>query len=131
MRWGGLSQLINQMQKLFSQYPISMCILDSYKMVQLVEMELERYSKDDLLACVSNINAVTEWLTNPKKRFTGPNGPVLAVIKLQTAWRRHKAFTAYNQLKFLMAKATVIQRKFRLHLIQKSTKDKVKFMGGE
>jgi len=51
-------------------------------MVQLVEMELERYSKDDLLACVSNINAVTEWLTNPKKRFTGPNGPVLAVIKL-------------------------------------------------
>jgi hypothetical protein len=46
--------------------------------------------------CVSNINAVNDAVMNPKKKFTGPNGPVLASIKLQTAWRRHKAYTAYN-----------------------------------
>jgi hypothetical protein len=61
-----------------------------------VELELERYTKQDLLSTVSNIAAVNEWLNNPKKKYTGPNGPVLAAIKLQTAWRRHKAFTAYN-----------------------------------
>lgn len=130
-RWGGLSQLIQQLEKLLSQYPVQMCILDSYKMVQLVEMELERYTRNDLLSCVSNLSAVQEWLNNPKKKFTGPNGPVLAAIKLQTAWRRHKAFTAYNQLKFLMAKATVIQRKYRLYQLKKSTKDKVNQLTGE
>ena len=51
-------------------------------MVQLVDLELERYSRDDLLACVSNINAVNDMINNPKKKFKGPNGPVLAVIRL-------------------------------------------------
>ena len=54
-------------------------------------------------------------LNDPKTKFNGPNGPVLAVVRIQTAWRRHKAHTAYSQLKFLMKKATVIQRKYRLY----------------
>jgi len=37
----------------------------------------------------------------------------------------YKAYTAYNQLKFLMQKATIIQRRFRLFLFQKQTKARV------
>lgn len=37
----------------------------------------------------------------------------------------YKAHTAYSQLKFLMQKATVIQRRFRLFLFQKQTKARV------
>ena len=56
---------------------------------------------------------------------------MLAVIRIQTCWRRHKAFSAFAQLKFLMLKATVIQRKFRLYQLKKSTKVKVHQLGGQ
>ena len=46
----------------------------------------------------------------------------MAAIKIQQTWRRHKAYSAFAQLKYLMVKATVIQRKFRLYQLKKSTK---------
>ena len=46
-------------------------------------------------------------------------------MKIQTYWRRHKAYSAFAQLKFLMAKATTIQRKYRLYMLKKQTKFKV------
>ena len=58
-------------------------------------------------------------MRNPRHKFRGPNGHVLATIKVQTAWRRHKAYSAFAQLKFLMEKATVIQRKYRLYMLKK------------
>ena len=64
-------------------------------------------------------------IRNPRIKYKGPNGPVLAAIKIQTTWRRHKAYSAFAQLKFLMTKATIIQRKYRLYQLKKSTKVKV------
>ena len=64
-------------------------------------------------------------MTNPQTMFKGANGPVLAAIKIQTCWRRHKAFSAFDQLKFLMRMATIIQRKYRLYRLKMSTKAKV------
>lgn len=43
----------------------------------------------------------------------------------------YKANTAYNQLKFLMSKATIIQRRFRLYQFQKQTKSKVEELTNE
>ena len=62
---------------------------------------------------------------NPQHKFKGPNGPVLATIKIQSNWRRHKAFSAFKQLKFLMEKATIIQKKYRLYTLKKQTRAKV------
>jgi len=84
-------------------------------MIKLADLELEKYTEDDLMSCVSNRTQVLEQMQNPKNKFKGPNGPVLAAVKLQTAWRRHKAYASFGQLKFLMEKATIIQRKFRLY----------------
>jgi hypothetical protein len=42
-----------------------------------------------------------------------------------------KAHTAYSQLKFLMGKATIIQRRFRLFQFQKQTKAKVEELTNE
>lgn len=47
--------------------------------------------------------------------FKGPNGPEFAAVIIQKNWRMYKAYTAYSQLKFLMGKATIIQRRFRLY----------------
>lgn len=54
-------------------------------------------------------------MTDPKVMFKGPNGPVLATIKIQTAWRKYKAFSSFAQLKHLMKMATIVQRKYRLY----------------
>lgn len=82
--------------------------IDIEKMIYLANLELERLTKEDLIDCVTNKSAIVDAITDPKKRFKGANGAVLAVIKLQAAWRRLKASCAYQQTKFLMMKATII-----------------------
>ena len=95
------------------------------RLLELADLEYDKYSTEDLLSCVTNLEIVLEAMKNPRQMFKGPNGPVLATIKIQTAWRRHKAFSAFSQLKFLMLKATLIQRKYRLYQLKKSTKLKI------
>jgi hypothetical protein len=51
---------------------------------------------------------------------------VLAAIHIQKNYRRYKAYSAYAQLKYLMEKATVIQRRYRLYQLKKSTKMRVR-----
>lgn len=63
--------------------------------------------------------------------FKGPKGPKLAAVTIQKNWRMYKAHTAYTQLKYLMGKATIIQRRFRLYQFQKQTKTKVEEINNE
>jgi hypothetical protein len=44
---------------------------------------------------VANKSQVIEQTQNPLFKFKGPNGPVLATLKIQTAYRRFKAYTAF------------------------------------
>ena len=117
---------MQQIEKYLMQYPVSHAYIDVMRLLQLAEVDFERYNIEDIMSCVSNRVQVNDAIKNPKNKFKGPNGPVLAAIKVQTAWRRHKAFSAFAQLKFLMQKATIIQRKFRLYQLKKSTKVKVR-----
>jgi hypothetical protein len=93
---------------LISQYPVPFAYIDIDKMIHLADLELERLTTEDLVECVTNKSALRDVMKDPKKRFRGRNGAVLACIKLQAAWRRLKAKCAYEQTKFLMMKATVI-----------------------
>ena len=108
-----------------SQYAVNYVYVDVMRLLQLSDLDNDKYSQEDILSCVSNRVQVEEAVRNPRNKYKGPNGPVLAAIKVQTTWRRHKAFSAFAQLKFLMVKATIIQRKFRLYQLKKSTKIKV------
>lgn len=112
--WGGLSQLIQDLEKYISQYLINYAYVDINQMIKLVNLEIVKFSKEELLSCITNKTQVNDAITNPKLKYKGPHGPIIAVTALQTAWRRYKAYSSFDQLKFLMDKATVIQRKFRL-----------------
>ena len=124
-KWGVVSQLMQQIERFLSQYAVSYVYIDVLRLLQLSDLDLERYSEEDILSCTSNRVQVDEAIKNPRNKYKGPNGPVLSAIKIQQTWRRHKAYSAFSQLKFLMVKATVIQRKFRLYQLKKSTKIKV------
>jgi hypothetical protein len=80
---------------------------------------------------VVNKEEVGKIIKIPSRMFKGPKGPELASITIQKNWRMYKAHTAYNQLKFLMGKATIIQRRFRLYQFQKQTKAKVEELTNE
>lgn len=51
-------------------------------MLDLVNLELDKYAQEDLLGCVINLSTVIYAMKNPKIMFKGPNGPVLATIKI-------------------------------------------------
>ena len=72
-----------------------------------------------MLDCVTNKDEVSKLIKIPKRMFKGPEGPILAATVLQNNFRMYKAREAYKHLRFLMKKATTIQRRFRLYLFQK------------
>ena len=76
--------------------------------MQLAEIDTDKYAEDELLSCVTNRVQIHDCMHNPKHRFKGPNGPVLAAIRIQTAWRGYKAYSSFAQLKFFMEKTTII-----------------------
>jgi hypothetical protein len=51
-------------------------------MVKLCNKEQEKYSKDDLVTCFKNAQTIVDVIDNPKVKFTGSNGPILAALKI-------------------------------------------------
>jgi hypothetical protein len=99
---------MQQLEKLISQYQVAFCYISVSRMIELSDLEPDSYTQDELLSCVVNIQSVVDAMTNPLLMFKGPNGPVLATIKIQTAWRRYKAYNSFAQLKHLMRMATIL-----------------------
>jgi hypothetical protein len=77
---------------------------------------LKKPTNENLFDCIVNKDEVGKVIKIPSRMFKGPKGPEVAAIVIQKNWRMYKAHTAYTQLKFLMGKATTIQRRFRLYL---------------
>ena len=50
----------------------------------------------------------------------------MAAIAIQKTWRYFKAYSNFMQLKFLMNKATIIQRRYRLWQLKNQTQKKLK-----
>lgn len=89
------------------------------------EMDLKKPSKVELYDCIVNKDEVASRIRIPALAFKGQEGPIMAATVIQKNWRTHKARVAYTYLKFLMQKATTIQRSFRLFQFQKQTKERV------
>ena len=82
-KWGVVSQLMQQIERFLSQYAISYVYIDVLRLLQLSDLDLERYSEEDILSCCSNRVQVDEAIKNPRNKYKGPNGPVLSAIKIQ------------------------------------------------
>ena len=50
----------------------------------------------------------------------------MAAVNIQKTWRYYKAYSDFKQLKFLMAQATVIQRRYRLWQLKNQTQIKLR-----
>ena len=53
-KWGVCSQLMQQIERFLSQYNVSYVYIDVLRLLQLSDLDLERYSEEDILSCCSN-----------------------------------------------------------------------------
>lgn len=118
--------MINLLERFIGQYNVTFAHIDSQRVLVLADQEFEPLTDEDLFTCVVNKQQVWDAIMNPKQKFKGPMGPVLAAVHIQKNYRRFKAYSAYAQLKYLMEKATVIQRRYRLYQLKKSTRMRVR-----
>ena len=58
--------------------------------------------------------------------FKGPNGHNMAAIFIQKCWKGYRSCSNFRQLKFLMQKATIIQRRYRLYQLKSKTGQKLR-----
>ena len=65
-------------------------------------------------------------IKGPATMFKGPNGHNMAAIFIQKCWKGYRSCSNFRQLKFLMQKATIIQRRYRLYQLKSETGQKLK-----
>jgi len=116
---------------MLATFNVDMAYVEGKEIARLAEEDLKKPTTEDLFDCIVNKDQVGKIIKIPSRMFKGAKGPELAATTIQKNWRMFKAHTAYQQLKFLMQKATVIQRRFRLFQFQKQTKQKVEELNNE
>ena len=126
-KWGSISFILHLIEKLLLDAGVDIAYVEGKKVAALAtnEMDLKKPTKEELYECIVNKEDVSKKVKIPSMMFKGHEGPIIAATVIQKNWRTHKARVAYTYLKFLMGKATVIQRSFRLYLFQKQTKERV------
>lgn len=119
-KWGQISYILMLVEKLLKNADIEMAYIDGRKIAQLcytTEIDLSsKPSEEDLFNCITNKDEVAQRIKVPSLMYKGHSGPVLAATNIQKNWRMHKARVAYTYLRFLISKATKIQKAFRLYV---------------
>lgn len=73
---------MQKIERWISQYNITYCYIDVAGLIALADNENEIVTEKDLMTIVTNKTQVIEQTQNPIFKFKGPNGPVLATIKI-------------------------------------------------
>lgn len=119
-KWGSIAYVLHLLERLMTEHEVGLCYIEGRKVAELAQdnnsQELTKYTKEQLFACVVNQDEVGTKVKVPSLMFKGITGPILAATVIQKNWRMHKSRVAYTYLKFLMGKATIIQRYFRLYM---------------
>ena len=94
-KWGAIQHVINCLERYIGQYNVTFAHIDCVKVLHFAEQEFEALTDEDLFAMIINKQQVWDSIMNPKFKFKGPMGPVLAAIHIQKNYRRFKAYSAY------------------------------------
>ena len=115
-KWGPISFIVMNFENLFKEYDVGLAYVDGRKLAGLAREALDKPTKEEIFDCITNKEEVGKMVKIPTIMFKGPDGPINAVVVIQKNYRMFKAREHYRDLRFLMKKATMIQRRFRLYL---------------
>ena len=77
------------------------------------DIRVNKLKEEDILELIVNLQEIVPMLKLPGKMFKGAQGKELAAVCIQSAWRMHKSYRAYQKLKVFIQKAVTIQRAVR------------------
>jgi hypothetical protein len=100
--------------------------ISAKKLKYYAEIDMEKYTIEEFLDCIINKKQVLDIVRGPATMFKGPGGHNMAAIFIQKCWKGYRACSNFRQLKFLMQKATIIQRRYRLYQLKSKTGQKLR-----
>jgi hypothetical protein len=115
--WTRVLPGIKALEAMLALFQVPKALADGKRLVELIG---RKYREEELLDCLVNKEEVKPFILIPRIQFSGENGKIKAVIKIQSTWRMFKTRKAYKDLMELMNKAKVIQRAFRQFLLVKN-----------
>jgi hypothetical protein len=118
--WAEITDALQFAEEIFGKYSIPLVFLNGKRLAELFTNEVRKISEEDLFSCVINRDQVLPF-TSFRLQLSGINGRHHAATKIQTAYRRYRAASAYVQLKMLKFKAVVIQHAFKAYKNRKNT----------
>lgn len=81
-KWGNISQLITYLERYISKYIVRHCYISGQKLVMFADLEMDKYTEDDLISCITNQRQVLAVVKNPQKMYKGPGGPNMAAVMI-------------------------------------------------
>lgn len=118
--WAEITDALQFAEDVFGKYNIPLVFLNGKKLAELFTDEVRKISEEELFSCVINREQVLPFTTF-RLQLSGMNGRHHAATKIQTAYRRYRAASAYLQLKVLKLRAVVIQHAFKAYKNRRST----------
>jgi hypothetical protein len=85
--WGGISHIIRLLEEIMAAHDIKLAIINGYKIYELAILNMPFYDRNDLLACVDNIDQIRSSL-NSLRDASKLNQQIRAAICLQKIIRR-------------------------------------------
>ena len=74
--------MINQLEKFIGQYNVTFAHIDCLRVLYFSDQEFDRMSNQDMFSCIINKQQAWDPIMNPKQKFRGPMGPVLAAVHI-------------------------------------------------
>jgi len=118
--WAEITDALQFAEEVFGKYSIPLVFLNGKRLAELFTNEVRKISEEELFTCVINRDQVLPF-TSFRLQLSGLNGRHHAATKIQTAYRRYRAASAYVQLKVLKFRAVVIQHAYKAYKNRKLT----------
>ncbi|XP_071610223.1 IQ domain-containing protein H isoform X1 [Heliangelus exortis] len=117
LSWGSIVIFLEHAEKLLKDYAVPLATINCKKLAEVASgFQLnENPTKNDILSVIKNQSAVEKILNRPGQRYKGQGGTEMAALKIQEAWRCHRARGASIPCRQQHWAAGVISSSWLLH----------------
>ena len=121
-KWGLISYLINQIQKVLRKFNFSFVQVDANKLEELSLSEVRKISIKDLIFCMTDFELKSRNLDNINPKILLIAIKQASALKIQNNWRNYLSHKKLRELRFINKKIAKIQSQYKQYKINEITK---------
>ncbi|NXN96684.1 IQCH protein, partial [Rhinopomastus cyanomelas] len=93
LSWGSVASFLEHTEKLLQDYAVPLATINCKKLAEVVSdfQPNQNPTQSHILSVIKNQSAVAKILNRPGQRYKGQGGTEMAALKIQAAWRCHRA----------------------------------------